>query len=149
MMDTFNPTSYSTIDLHMDFAIKLLVLAGVQGLEPPIWAFGERYATITPHPYIWRRGRDLNPRSSCPLGGLANRCTRPLCDPSNLNGKSDGSWTYNKTVLNRSPIAPQTYKMVRIIRLEPIKCCHHSALNAMRLPVSPHTLIPSAIQCFI
>lgn len=39
------------------------------------------------------------------------------------------------------PIAPQTHKMVRVIGLEPIKCCHHSALNATRLPVSPHTHI--------
>ena len=31
--------------------------------------------------------------------------------------------------------------LVRVIGLEPIKCCHHSALNAMRLPVSPHTHI--------
>ena len=31
--------------------------------------------------------------------------------------------------------------LVRVIGLEPIKCCHHSALNATRLPVSPHTHI--------
>jgi hypothetical protein len=30
----------------------------------------------------WRRGRDSNPRWSCPHSGLANRRTRPLCDLS-------------------------------------------------------------------
>ena len=30
----------------------------------------------------WRRGRDSNPRGSCPPSGLANRRTRPLCDLS-------------------------------------------------------------------
>jgi hypothetical protein len=38
----------------------------------------------------WRRGRDSNPRWSCPHSGLANRRTRPLCDLSTgghiLNG---------------------------------------------------------------
>ena len=47
MIDTFNPTSYSTIDLHMDFSIKLLVLAEVAGFEPA-------------NAGVWQAAKDLN-----------------------------------------------------------------------------------------
>ena len=63
MMDTFNPTSYSTIDLHMDFAIKLLVLAGVQGLGPQSAPL-ESVMLPLHHTPIWQRERDLNPRNN-------------------------------------------------------------------------------------
>src|SRR3954469_13723748 len=29
-----------------------------------------------------RRGRDSNPRTSCPVSGFQDRCIRPLCHPS-------------------------------------------------------------------
>ena len=42
------------------------------GGHPP----GFRYAQS------WRRDRDSNPGEAFAPGGLVNRCTRPLCDPS-------------------------------------------------------------------
>lgn len=82
MMDTFNPTSYSTIDLHMDFSIKLLVLAGVQGLEPQSSLLGSAMLPLH-HTPIYGRGRGIWTLGTINLfGNLANYCTQPLCDPS-------------------------------------------------------------------
>lgn|GEM_PF-6734289 len=32
--------------------------------------------------YLWRMGRDSNPRKSCPFSGFQDRRIRPLCHPS-------------------------------------------------------------------
>ena len=39
-----------------------------------------RSSGTTPH--AQRRGRDSNPRTSCPVSGFQDRCIRPLCHPS-------------------------------------------------------------------
>ena len=32
--------------------------------------------------FVWRRGRDSNPRETCISAGFQDRCIRPLCHPS-------------------------------------------------------------------
>src|SRR4030095_3719841 len=38
---------------------------------------------------MWRRGGDLNPRWSYPHSGFRDRCTKPLCDLSAYEDKSE------------------------------------------------------------
>ena len=62
---------------------RLHALRARPGDAPPSRrAIEERFNTLVQIKEKWRRGRDSNPRWSCPHSGLANRRTRPLCDLS-------------------------------------------------------------------
>lgn len=66
-----------------------------------------RAKAIKKHPmqggfYLWRMGRDSNPRKSCPFSGFQDRRIRPLCHPS-------------ETVLNRRSFKPVVLFVARVL----------------------------------
>src|SRR5947207_7142821 len=66
--------------------------------------------TLSTHHYCWwRRGWDLNPRWSFPHSGFRDRCTKPLCDLSELSEPpaSAGGFkrTHHSSQINATPHA--------------------------------------------
>ena len=66
-----------------------------------------RAKAIKKHPmqggfYLWRMGRDSNPRKSCPFSGFQDRRIRPLCHPS-------------ETVLNQRSFKPAVLFVAQVL----------------------------------